>query len=201
MTEKDNTENTAATPSQPPPKEKDRKFKDYLKYIILDILIAAVISVLLITYVASAYKIEGHSMQPALHDQERIIITKLGVRGGNINRFDIVVLYKPDDPNRSIIKRVIGLPEEILEIRKGTIYINDNRLDEPFLKEHNERKDLMYQSINMKPLLIDKGHYFVMGDNRPVSQDSRSFGPVPQRYIYGKTLFRYWPFSKFGKVQ
>lgn len=193
MTEKEINENNRT--------KKDRKFKDYLKYIILDILIAAVVSVLLITYVASAYKIEGNSMQTALNHQERVIISKIGVRGGNINRFDIVVMYKPDDPNKSIIKRVIGLPEEIIEIRKGTVYINEKKLNEPYLKHNNQRKDLIYQSIDMKPLLISKGHYFVMGDNRPLSQDSRTFGPVPQKYIYGKTLFRYWPFSRFGKIE
>jgi signal peptidase I len=180
-------------------KPKERKFKDYIKYIILDILIAAVVSVLLITYVASAYKIEGNSMQTALNDQERVIITKLGVKDGNIDRFDIVVLYKPDDPKKSIIKRVIGLPEEIIEIRKGDVYINNKKLDEPYLKKNP--KDLMYRSITMKPLLIGKSHYFVIGDNRPVSQDSRTFGPVPAKYIYGKTLFRYWPFSRFGTIE
>jgi signal peptidase I len=179
-------------------KKKDRKLKHYIKYIILDILIAAVLSVLLITYVASAYKIEGNSMLTVLRDQERIIISKLGVKTGNIDRFDIVVLRKPDNPKKSIIKRVIGLPAEVIEIRKGVVYINNKRLVEPFLKEP---KDLMYTSINMKPLLIREGYYFVIGDNRPVSQDSRTFGAVPGKYVYGKTFLRYWPFSRFGKVE
>jgi signal peptidase I len=177
---------------------KDHKLKYYLKYIILDILIAALVSVLLITYVASAYKIEGNSMQIVLNDQERVIISKLGITNGGLKRFDIVVLYKPDNPKKSIIKRIIGLPEEIIEIRDGIVYINNQKQDEFYLE--NE-KDLMFTSINMKPLLIQKGYYFVMGDNRPVSQDSRSFGPVPERYIFGKALFRYWPFSRFGKVE
>jgi signal peptidase I len=179
-------------------KKKERTYKHYLKYIILDILIAAVVAVLLITYVASAYKIEGNSMQSVLRDQERVIISKWGINSGNIDRYDIVVLYKPDDPKKSIIKRVIGLPEEIIEIRNGDVYINHNKLPEPYLKK---RRDLMYRSINMKPLLIGKDNYFVIGDNRPVSQDSRTFGPVPQKYIYGRILFRYWPFSRFGKVE
>ncbi|MCP5048924.1 MAG: signal peptidase I [bacterium] len=177
---------------------KNHKLKRYLKYIILDILIAAVISVLLITYVASAYKIEGNSMQTVLQDQERIIITKLGIKNGSLKRGDIVVLYKPDEPKKSIIKRIIGLPEEIIEIRGGDVYINNKMLDEPYL---NIKRNLMYTSINAKPLLIQPGHYFVMGDNRPVSHDSRIFGPVPEKYIYGKTLFRYWPFSRFGKIR
>jgi signal peptidase I len=176
---------------------KEHKLKHYLKYIFINILIAAGVSIFLITYVASAYKIEGNSMERALSDQERVIITKLGVKN-NINRYDIVVLYKPDEPKKSIIKRVIGLPAEIIEIREGDVYINGRRLPEPYLPKE---KDIMFRSINMKPLLIQKDHYFVIGDNRTVSQDSRVFGPVPQKYIYGKTLLRYWPFSRFGKVE
>jgi signal peptidase I len=176
---------------------KERKLKHYLKYIFINILIAAGVSIFLITYVASAYKIEGNSMEMALSDQERVIITKLGVKN-NIKRYDIVVLYKPDEPKKSIIKRVIGLPEEIIEIREGDVYINGRRLPEPYLLKE---KDIMFRSINMKPLLIQKDHYFIVGDNRTVSQDSRVFGPVPQKYIYGKTLLRYWPFSRFGKVE
>lgn len=136
-------------------------------------------------------------MERALKDQERVIITKLGVKN-NINRYDIVVLYKPDEPKKSIIKRVIGLPQEIIEIRQGDVYINGRKLPEPYLPRE---KDIMFRSINMKPLLIQEDHYFIIGDNRTVSQDSRVFGPVSQEYIYGKTLLRYWPFSRFGKVE
>ncbi|UCH96275.1 MAG: signal peptidase I [Candidatus Aminicenantes bacterium] len=174
-----------------------RKIKQYLKYIIINLLIAAGVSIFLITYVASAYKIEGNSMETVLSDQERVIISKWRVKN-NINRYDIIVLYKPDEPKKSIIKRVIGLPGEIIEIREGDVYINGKKLREPYLPN---QKDIMFRSINMKPLLIQKDHYFVIGDNRPVSQDSRVFGPVSQKYIYGKTIFRYWPFSRFGKVE
>ncbi len=169
-----------------------------MKYIILDIAIAAVISLFLITYVASAIKIEGNSMQSVLNDQERIIISKLAVRSGNIDRYDIVVLRKPNEPSRSIVKRVIGLPGEIIEMREGDVYINGGKLPETYLKKEN---DIIYRSMNMKPLLIQKGHFFVIGDNRTISQDSRVFGPVPANYIYGKTIFRYWPLSRFGTIE
>lgn len=177
---------------------KDRKLKQYIKYIILNILIAAVASILLITYVITAYRIEGNSMQSVLYDSERVIISKLAVKNGNINRFDIVVLHKPGEHGKSVIKRVIALPGEIIEIKKGNVYINEKKLNEPYLKRE---KDVMFRAISLKPLLIRKGYYFVMGDNRTVSQDSRVFGPVPGKYIYGKTILRYWPFSKFGKIE
>jgi len=177
---------------------KDHKRKQYIKYIAINVLVAAVASILLITYVASAYKIEGNSMQSVLNDRERVIISRLAVKNGNINRFDIVVLYKPDKPGKSIIKRVIGLPGEIIAIKDGDVYINEEKLYEPYLKKE---KNVMFRAITMKPLLIRKGYYFVMGDNRTISQDSRIFGPAPGKYIYGKTIFRYWPFSRFGKIE
>jgi signal peptidase I len=176
---------------------KERKLKNYLKYIIIDILIAAGISIFLITYVASAYQIEGNSMETVLSNHERVIISKWRVNN-NIHRYDIVVLHKPDEPQKSIIKRVIGLPGEIVEIREGEVYINGSKLPEPYLPEE---KDIMFRSLQMKPLLIHGGHYFVMGDNRTISQDSRVFGPVSAKTIFGKTIFRYWPFSRFGKVE
>ncbi len=177
---------------------KDHGFKKYFKYVALNVLIAAIVSIFLINYVASAYKIKGHSMSSVLKDQERVIISKLGIRNGNIKRFDIVVLNKPNEPGKSVVKRVIGLPGEIIEIREGDVYINYKKLEQPFL---SERENHSYQGDNMNPLLIRENHYFVLGDNRAVSHDSRSFGTVPEKYIYGKTIFRYWPLTRFGKIE
>lgn len=175
---------------------KKQKLTQYIKYIIINILIAALVSILMVRYVVSAYKIEGTSMNFILKDQERILISKLAVKNGAIKRFDIVVFRKPDDPEKSIIKRIIGLPEEIIEIKDGDVYINSQQLEQPFL-----RKERYTRSRNMNPLLIRKGHYFLMGDNRTVSRDSRDFGEVPLSYIYGKAFFRYWPLSRFGKIE
>jgi signal peptidase I len=177
---------------------KDRKIKHYFKSIVINIIIAAVISILIINYVASAYRIRGHSMNNVLRDRERIIISKLSARFGHIDRFDIVVLNKPDEPSKSLIKRVIGLPHEIVEIKEGDVYIDNKKLIQPFLKES---KGLVYRNENLKPMRIPEDYYFVMGDNRVVSRDSRSFGPVPKKFIYGITIFRYWPLSRLGKVE
>lgn len=174
-----------------------RNWIKYGKYILVNILIAAIISVFLITYVASAYRIRGNSMNNVLRDRERIIISKLGVKSGHIERFDIVVLKKPDQPNIFIVKRVIGLPGEIIEIQQGEVYIDSRKITEPYLEG---KKDVMYRTISLKPLLIKKDHYFVVGDNRPASVDSRDFGEVPIDYILGKAFLRYWPLSRFGKI-
>jgi signal peptidase I len=177
---------------------KKQKLKQHFKYIVLNILAAAIVSILLINYVASAYRIRGSSMNSTLRDRERIIISKISLALGDINRFDIVVFSKPNEPDKSLIKRVIGLPGETIEIKKGDVYIDNKKLDQPFLKR---KKHFIYRADFMKPLVIPGNHYFVMGDNRAVSQDSRYFGPVPREYIYGETLFRYWPLSRLGKIE
>ncbi|MCK4760962.1 MAG: signal peptidase I [Candidatus Aminicenantes bacterium] len=175
---------------------KKAKLIRYLKYIIVNILIAALISILMIRYVVSAYKIEGSSMNSVLKDRERILIYKLAVKNGNIERFDIVVLRKPGNPGSSIIKRVVGLPGEVIEIKKGDVYIDSKKLPQPFLKKENN-----FTGIHMNPLLIRRGHYFLIGDNRKFSRDSRYFGEVPGSDILGKATFRYWPLSRLGKIE
>ncbi|HLP45494.1 MAG TPA: signal peptidase I [Candidatus Kapabacteria bacterium] len=176
----------------------NHKLKHSFKYIAFNIFVAALASILLVNYVAAAYQISGDSMNTTLKDEERVIISRLSLKTGVISRFDIVVLNKPIEPCKSIIKRVIGLPGEIIEIKEGDVYINNKKLEQPFLEGTGI-------SVNkedyMKPLLIEPNHYFVMGDNRSVSRDSRNYGPVEAKYIYGKTLFRYWPFSRMGKIK
>jgi len=175
----------------------ESKFRHFFKYVVIDILLAALISFFLINYVVSAFKIEGDSMKPLLRDQERVLISKLAVRRGRLHRFDIVVMYKPDEPDKSLIKRIIGLPGEIIEIRGGDVLINEKPLKQAFGGEPARAK----APGDMKALLIPRGTYFVMGDNRLISFDSRLFGPVPQKYIFGKAFFRYWPPAVMGQIE
>lgn len=172
--------------------------KHFFKYVVIDILLAALISFFLINYVVSAYKIEGDSMIPLLRDQERILISKLAINQKNLRRFEIVVLFKPDEPDKSLVKRIVGLPEEIIEIRAGDVYINDKLLKQTF---PGDNPQAMKSPSDMKALLIPQGMFFVMGDNRRISLDSRQFGLVPQKYIFGKAFFRYWPFTAIGKIK
>ena len=173
------------------------RLKHFFKYVVIDILLAALISFFLINYVVSAYRIEGDSMKPLLRAQERILISKLAARKNNLRRFDIVVLYKPDEPEKSLVKRIIGLPGEIIEIRGGDVIINDKPLKQSFGGEPERTR----APSDMKALLIPRGTYFVMGDNRLISFDSRLFGPVPQKYIFGKAFFRYWPPAAMGQIE
>ncbi len=175
----------------------ESRFKHFVKYVVIDILLAALISFFLINYVVSAFKIDGDSMRPLLRDQERVLISKLAVRKDNLRRFDIVVLYKPDEPDKSLIKRIIGLPGEIIEVRGGEIFVNDKPLKQIAGSGPESEK----APSDMKALLIPRGTYFVLGDNRSNSFDSRQFGPVPQKYIFGKAFFRYWPPAVMGRVE
>jgi signal peptidase I len=172
--------------------------KHFFKYVVIDILLAALISFFLINYVVSAYKVEGDSMNPLLRDQERILISKLAINRENLHRFDIVVLFRPDEPDKSLVKRIVGLPEEIIEIRGGDVYINDKPLKQPL---NSNNPEAMKSPDDMKALLIPQGMFFVMGDNRRISLDSRLFGLVPQKYIFGKAFFRYWPFAAIGRIE
>jgi len=175
----------------------ESRFRHFVKYVVIDVLLAALISFFLINYVVSAFKIEGDSMRPLLRDQERVLISKLAVRKGSLHRFDIVVMYKPDEPDKSLIKRIVGLPGEIIEIRGGDVIINDKPLKQSFGGEPERTR----APSDMKALLIPRGTYFVMGDNRLISFDSRLFGPVPQKYIFGKAFFRYWPPAAMGQIE
>lgn len=176
-----------------------KKRRDSLKFLLFSILVAAVLSFLLINFVLSAFKVEGDSMLPLLNDQQRILVSKIALRGSGPRRFDVLVLYRPDQPEKSVVKRVIGLPEEIIELRDGRVFINYQPLNEPFLADR-ENQDYGGAIRNMSPLLIPAGHYFLLGDNRRISQDSRTFGVVPLDYLQARVVFSYWPAERFGPL-
>ena len=106
----------------------------------------------------------------------------------------IVVFWYPLDPTKSYIKRVIGMPGDVVEVRRGVVYVNDKPLDENYiLPEYMDRR-------TYPPVYVEPGHYYVLGDHRNQSNDSRMWGLVPEKYIYGKAVFRYWPIDKMGSL-
>ena len=157
-----------------------------------DLVFALMIMALVLVFVAQPVKVEGTSMLPRLHDGERIFVNKLIYYGlPELDRGDIVVFWFPDDPDKSYIKRVIGLPGEIVEVRGGRIQINGQDLNEPYLDPQ-----LNVGRMSLPATLVKPHYYFVMGDHRDNSSDSRIWGQVPEKYIYGKALLRYWPLSE-----
>ena len=168
-----------------------------IKYIFINIFFAAVISILLFIYLFSPYKVIGSSMIPVLSNGDKVLISN-HLLTGDINRFDIVVIRPPGMNGKKLIKRVVGLPGEVIEIRSGDVLINDSKIEEPFLQE---KGDVMFRSINMKQKFIPADSYFFMGDHREKSTDSRNFGPLYRKRILGKIILRYWPVSKLGFIK
>jgi signal peptidase I len=159
-----------------------------------DLSIAVLFCFFLITFVAQAFRVQGTSMLPLLDNGERIIVNKFIYRFRPIERGDIVVFWYPKDPSVSFIKRIVGLPGDQIEERNGVVYVNGAAMREDYLK--GEYRD----TETYPPSQVSKGHYFVMGDHRNGSNDSRSWGEVPEKYIYGKAFLCIWPLSKLGLI-
>ena len=159
-----------------------------------DLLVSVAASVLIITFLYQPVRVEGTSMLPRLEDHDRLFINKFVYRITAIERGDIVVFHYPRDPEKSYIKRVIALPGDRLRVDRGLVWLNGNPLPERYVPE--EYKD----SRSMTEIVIPDGSYFMMGDHRSISSDSREFGPVDRDLIYGKAVFVYWPARDAGVV-
>ena len=160
-----------------------------------DLLFAVGISFLIITFLYQPVRVEGTSMMPGLQDQERLFINKFEYRFEPVHRGDIIVFHYPLDPAKSYIKRVIALPGDDLRIVDGQVYVNGKALKEPYVP-------LRFRDQRSYPNTVLPPHeFFVMGDHRSISSDSRDFGPVKRSLIYGKASFVYWPTDDMGVVR
>ncbi|MGH9499023.1 MAG: signal peptidase I [Terriglobales bacterium] len=160
-----------------------------------DLVISLAISGFIIIFVYQPVKVEGTSMMPSLEDQERIFVNKFVYRVEPIERGDVVVFRYPRDPSKSFIKRVVGLAGDHIRINAGQVWVNGKRLNEDYVPPAYE--DLR----SYAEMVVPPGSYFVLGDHRSLSNDSRDFGPVEESYIYGKAVFGYWPVDKMGRVR
>jgi signal peptidase I len=160
-----------------------------------DLLFSVVLAVIVILFLYQPVRVEGTSMMPTLDDQERIFINKFVYHFSSIDRGDTIVFWFPGDPTKSYIKRVIGVPGDTVEVDSGTVVVNGHALEEDYVPQE-------YRDDNsMRAEKIPAGEYFVLGDHRSSSNDSRAWGLVPRRYIYGKAVFIYWPFDKMGVLK
>ncbi len=174
--------------------QKTTSFREELRSWARDLLVAVGMAAIIIVFLYQPVKVEGTSMVPLLSDQERIFVNKFVYRFEPILRGDVVVFWYPLDHTKSFIKRVIGLPGETVEIREGRLFVNGEALAEQYVPRE------YLDSSSYGPVLLPPDHYFVMGDHRSSSNDSRVFGPVPRDAIYGKAVFAYWPFDRFGSI-
>ena len=163
--------------------------KNLLSYVVV-----IIVALLIKEYVFSPIKVNGTSMYPTLKDGDIMILNEIGYYLNGLNRFDIVVV---NNGGEKIIKRVIGLPGEVVEYKYNKLYINGEEIKEDF--EHEDTKDFSLQDINIDK--IPEDYYFLVGDNRNNSKDSRVIGLIHKSQIRGKTSFIVYPFDKIGSVK
>jgi signal peptidase I len=188
---------TEAVSPPSPATPKKRSVVGALMHWLRDLLFSVVLAVIVILFLYQPVKVEGTSMMPTLDDQERIFINKFVYRFHfeKIDRGDTVVFWFPGDPSKSYIKRVIGMPGDRVEVRDGDVIVNDHTLVEDYVpQEYRDQSE-------MRATTVGPDEYFVLGDHRSSSNDSRTWGMVPRRYIYGKAVFIYWPLEKMGLLK
>jgi signal peptidase I len=181
-----------ATRDQSPTRERSRSLVGVW---IRDLVISVMIAIFIIVFVYQPMKVEGTSMMPLLGDQERIFVNKFVYHLEPISRSDVVVFRYPRDLSKSYIKRVVGLAGDRIRIDSGQLFVNGQMVDEDYVPaDYADARS--YQEMVVPP-----HSYFVLGDHRSMSSDSREFGAVDESLIYGKAVFGYWPVDRLGKVQ
>jgi signal peptidase I len=166
-----------------------------MRYWLRDLILSLLLAFVVIFFLYQPVQVEGTSMLPRLSNHERILVNKFIYRFEPIQRGDIVVFWFPLDPNKSYIKRVVGLPGERVSVVEGQVMVNGIPLHEPYLPERFHDRE------TFAPVVVEPDHYYVLGDHRESSNDSRVWGTVARRFIYGKAVFVYWPFSELGPVE
>ncbi len=159
-----------------------------------DVFFAIGAAIIIVVFFYQPVKVEGTSMLPELVDQERIFVNKFLYRIDQIQRGDIVVFWYPLDPTKSYIKRVVGLPGDAVDVEEGNVLVNGAIFDEDYVPAN------FFDRRSYSPVYVEPGHYYVLGDHRNQSNDSRMWGLVPEQNIYGKAVFRYWPVNKMGSI-
>ena len=151
------------------------------------LLSAAVYATLIVTFGFQVARVDGQSMSPTLEDHDRLIVNKFVYEIGEPRPGDIVMLYYPVNPEKMFVKRVIAKESDTVRIIEGKVYVNDLPLHDDYVPEEFRSHD------DWGPTVVPQGYYFVMGDHRNNSSDSRNWGPVPKKYIVGKVKVRWWP--------
>ena len=178
-----------------PGKGKGAAGKNAMRSWLRDMVISVLVSAFIIMFLYQPVRVEGTSMLPMLEDQDRLFVNKLAYRMGEIHRGDVVVFLYPRDHTKSYIKRVIALPGDRLRIEQGQVYVNGKDVAEDYVPAR------FTDSRSQPETMLPPNDYWVMGDHRSISSDSRDFGPVDRQLIYGKAAFVYWPMDQAGVVR
>jgi len=151
---------------------------------------AAVYATLIVTFGFQVARVEGQSMIPTLHDQDRLIVNKWIYRWHKPVPGDVVMLYYPEEPEKSFVKRVVAKENDTIRSEFGHVFVNEIPLSDDFIPEQYRSDD------SWGPYVVNKGYYYVMGDHRNNSSDSRTWGQVPEKYIIGRVQIRWWPLDR-----
>jgi len=165
----------------------------WLASVVRDVVVAASVLVLVGVFLVQPFRVEGQSMEPLLEPGERILVSKLAYRTDDVARHDVVVLRAPD--GRTLVKRVVALPGELVEVVDGRLLVDGQPIDEPYIEDARRS----HESMPAHRLADDE--FFVLGDHRVASLDSRAFGPVARGRIRGKAVWVDWPPSLAGRVE
>lgn len=183
--------------------EKKKTFAQELVSTLVYVILLTGFFLLIQHFFFAPVSVEGDSMEPTLSHKDRLVLSKVG----DINRFDVVVFPAPDEPEKQYIKRVIGLPGDEIQYRDGILYIDGEEVEEPYVNNLDEDTDFYNfttADFSLQTLYgveeVPEGYYFLLGDNRVNSKDSRSFGFVSEESIVGKTSVRVWPIDHFGFI-
>ena len=197
--------NTESSPEETPEKEKVNWVKELRDWVI-SIGVAVLVALLIHNFVFTLVNVKGASMEPTLHEGDRMYVNRLFYKP---EKGDVIIFRPATDPKRPYVKRVIATEGDTvyIDFSNGNVYVNDKLLKEPYIKEKTRNSDAYIEKLRArgeyskdKPIVIQPGYIFVMGDNRNNSKDSRNLGPIPVDELIGGAVFRFWPFSGFGSV-
>lgn len=160
---------------------------------LIETILLTLVIFFMIRFAIENYRIEGFSMEPNFHDGQFLLVSKLNYVVTEPERGDVIIFRYPQNPKKNFIKRVIGLPGEKVQIRAGKVFVNNVRIPEPY--PYN------LADYDWGPVTVGRDEYFVLGDNRPESSDSHSWGMLPRKNIIGKAWVSYWPPQDWGIVQ
>ncbi|KKQ80136.1 MAG: Signal peptidase I [Candidatus Daviesbacteria bacterium GW2011_GWA1_38_7] len=192
------SEDIYTTPEETKPSFFSR-FRDGLVELIEFVAIVGAVLIVLRFFIAEPHRVSGNSMIPNFHDGDYIITNKVSLRFSIPQRGEVIILKNPRNTGQVFIKRVIALPQDRIKIFQGLVYINGQPVTEPYLPQELKTQGGAFLSDD-EEIVVPAGQYFVMGDNRNGSSDSREWGPVKTDLIIGQAWARYWPIPKFGII-
>lgn len=186
------TDSPAQAPGSQPEAPAKPKGKSAVREWVETLVIALAVALLIRAFVVQVYLVEGPSMEPTLHTNERLLVNKFIYRFRGPKPGEIIVLQDPNQPTRELIKRVIAVGGETIEVKKSVVYVDGKPLKEPYINTVVTKPD------DMPPVQVPKGYIFVMGDNRSWSFDSRAIGPIAVDKVDGEAFFMFWPIDRFA---